>query len=64
MELAKSAEPGKVYNAIMVNPDWEGPKVPAKWMIDGSPRYKHSSFIAKGLGPKERKDMKWLCPIS
>ncbi len=59
MELAKSVEPEKVYNAIMANPDWVGPKGPAKWMIDGNSRYKHSSFIAEGLGPKQRKDMKW-----
>ena len=59
MELAKSTDPKKAYQALMANPDWSGPKGPAKWMIDGNPRYKHSSFIAQGLGPKERKDMKW-----
>jgi branched-chain amino acid transport system substrate-binding protein len=59
MELAKSTDPKKAYQALMDNPDWSGPKGPAKWMIDGNPRYVHSSFIAKGLGPSERKDMKW-----
>jgi len=59
MELAKSTDPKKAYDALMANPDWSGPKGPAKWMIDGNPRYKHSSFIAKGLGPQERKDQKW-----
>lgn len=59
MELAGSIEPKKVYKALMANPDWKGPKGPAKWLIYGTPRYKHSSFIARGLGPKERKDMKW-----
>ena len=59
MELAKSTDPEKVYNAIMSDPDWVGPKGPAKWMIDGNPRYKHASFIAQGLGPGERKDQKW-----
>lgn len=59
MELAKSTDPKKAYDALMANPDWVGPKGPAKWMIDGNPRYKHASFIAKGLGPNERKDQKW-----
>jgi branched-chain amino acid transport system substrate-binding protein len=59
MELAKSTDPKKAYQALMDNPDWSGPKGPAKWMIDGNPRYVHSSFIAKGLGPNERKDLKW-----
>lgn len=58
MELAKSTDPKKVYNAIMANPKWTGPKGPATWMIDGNPRYKYSSFIAMGLGADERKT-KW-----
>jgi len=59
IQLAQSLEPKKIWGALMANPDWSGPKGPATWMIDGNPRYKHSSFIAKGLGPKERKDPKW-----
>jgi len=59
MEMAKSTDSKKAYDALMANPAWNGPKGPAIWMIDGNPRYKHSSFIARGLGPKERKDMKW-----
>ncbi len=59
MQLAKSTDPEKTYKALMANPDWNGPKGPATWMIDGNPRFKHSSFIAQGLGPKERKDMTW-----
>ena len=59
MELAKSTDFKKVYGATMANPDWFGPKGPARWMVDGNPRYKHASFIAEGLGEKERKDPKW-----
>jgi branched-chain amino acid transport system substrate-binding protein len=58
MELAKSTDPKKAYDALMANPDWTGPKGPATWMIDGNPRYKYSSFIALGLGADERKT-KW-----
>jgi branched-chain amino acid transport system substrate-binding protein len=58
MELAKSTDPKKAYQALMAHPDWSGPKGPAKWMIDGNPRYKYASFIGKGLGPNERKN-KW-----
>jgi branched-chain amino acid transport system substrate-binding protein len=59
MELAQSTDPKKAYEALMANPEWNGPKGPAKWMIDGNPRYKHASFMAVGLGPDKRKDMKW-----
>jgi len=58
MEMAKSTNPKKAYNALMANPKWTGPKGPATWMIDGNPRYKYSSFIALGLGADERKT-KW-----
>ena len=58
MELAKSSDPEKAYNALMANPKWTGPKGPGTWMIDGNPRYKFSSFIAMGLGADERKT-KW-----
>jgi len=59
MELAKSTDSKKAYEALMANPDWKGPKGPAKWMIDGNPRFKYPAFIGRGLGPGERKDPKW-----
>ena len=59
MEIAMSTDPEKVYGALMANPEWTGPKGPAKWLRYGTPRYKHSSFIARGLGRDERKDVKW-----
>jgi branched-chain amino acid transport system substrate-binding protein len=59
MEIAKSTDSEKVYNALMANPEWTGPKGPATWLTYGTPRYKHSSFIAKGLGRAERGDVKW-----
>ena len=58
MEMAKSTDPKKAYDALMANPKWTGPKGPATWMIDGNPRYKYSSFIGLGLGADERKT-KW-----
>ena len=57
--LAKSVEPAKTYKAIMDNPKFEGPKGPATWRVDGRARYKYTSFIVEGKGPKERKDPKW-----
>ncbi len=59
MELAKSTDPEKAYNALMANPDWDSPKGQAKWMVDGNPRYKFSSFIGVGLSGSARKDPKW-----
>ncbi|MGO9122223.1 MAG: ABC transporter substrate-binding protein [Desulfomonilaceae bacterium] len=59
MELAKSTDSKKAYEALMTNPDWLGPKGPAKWMVDGNPRFKYSAFIGRGLGAAERKDPKW-----
>jgi branched-chain amino acid transport system substrate-binding protein len=58
MELAKSTDPKKAYDAMMANPKWIGPKGPATWMIDGNPRYKYASFVGLGLGADERKS-KW-----
>jgi hypothetical protein len=34
-------------------------KGPAKWRVDGQCAYKYYSFVARGLGPSERKDQKW-----
>ncbi len=59
MELAKSSDPAKAYAALMANPDWMSAKGPAKWRVDGQCAYKYYSFVAKGLGPSERKDQKW-----
>jgi branched-chain amino acid transport system substrate-binding protein len=59
MELANSTDSKKAYEALMASPDWQGPKGPAKWMIDGNPRFKYASFIGRGLGASERKDPKW-----
>lgn len=59
MELAKSTDSKKAYEALLASPEWKGPKGPAKWLVDGNPRYKYAAFIGQGLGPKERKDPKW-----
>ncbi|RJR19956.1 MAG: hypothetical protein C4582_09750 [Desulfobacteraceae bacterium] len=59
MELAKSTDPKKAYEALMANPDWVSAKGPAKWRVDGQCSYKYYSFIGKGLGPKDRKDATW-----
>ncbi len=58
MELAGSSDPDRVYKALMAHPDWNGPKGPATWMVDGYPRYKYFSFILRGLGEDERKTTK------
>ena len=50
MEIAHTTNPDKVYAALMEKPDWDGPKGPATWMIDGYPRYKYFSLIGRGLG--------------
>jgi branched-chain amino acid transport system substrate-binding protein len=59
MELAKSTDSKKAYEALMASPEWVGPKGPAKWMVDGNPRFKYPAFIGRGLGAAERKDPKW-----
>jgi branched-chain amino acid transport system substrate-binding protein len=58
VELANSAEPAKVYKAIMDKPDFMSVKGPATWRIDGRPSYKYAKFILDGKSPKEKKD-KW-----
>ncbi|KKM10818.1 hypothetical protein SY88_12130 [Clostridiales bacterium PH28_bin88] len=59
IELAKNLEPSDVYNALMKNPDFESPKGPAKWRIDGTPMYKYWAFVLEGKGAGERRDPKW-----
>jgi branched-chain amino acid transport system substrate-binding protein len=54
MQLAKSTEPDKVYQALMANPDWTSVKGPAKWRIDGRPMYKYFTWIVEGKGPGAR----------
>ena len=55
IETAGSAEPAKMYQALMDKPDFMTAKGPAKWRIDGRPRYKYNSWIIKGLPASERK---------
>lgn len=55
INLAKSAEPAKVYQALMDNPNFMTAKGPATWRIDGRPRYKYNSWIIRGLPAAERK---------
>ncbi|UCF92108.1 MAG: ABC transporter substrate-binding protein [Desulfobacterales bacterium] len=58
IELANSLEPGKVYQALLDNPQFMSVKGPATWRVDGRPSYKYAKFIADGKPPQERKD-KW-----
>ena len=58
INTAKSAEPAKMYAALMNNPDFMTAKGPAQWRIDGRPQYKYNSWIIQGLTKAERKD-KW-----
>lgn len=55
INLAKSAEPAKVYQALMDNPNFMTAKGPATWRIDGRPRYKYNSWIIRGVPASERK---------
>ncbi|HSR12441.1 MAG TPA: ABC transporter substrate-binding protein [Thermodesulfobacteriota bacterium] len=56
VQAANSADPAKVYKAIMDKPDFAGPKGPAKWRVDGRPDFKYGYFIVDGKGSKARKD--------
>lgn len=58
MELSGSTDPAKMYKALMDNPDFTTAKGPAKWRVDGRPRYKYNAWIIKGLSPSDRKN-KW-----
>ena len=63
VQAANSADPAKVYKAIMDKPEFMGPKGPAKWRIDGRPDYKYAYFIMDGKGSKARKDKSDLCKV-
>jgi branched-chain amino acid transport system substrate-binding protein len=54
MELSKSTDPIKMYDALMSNPEWIGPKGKAVWRKDGRPIYKTFSLIVKGKGSDKR----------
>lgn len=58
INMAKSAEPAKMYKALMDKPEFMTAKGPAKWRVDGRPRYKYNSWIIRGLPKAERKS-KW-----
>ncbi len=58
INTAKSADPAKMYAALMNNPNFMTAKGPAQWRIDGRPQYKYNSWIIQGLTKAERKD-KW-----
>ncbi len=59
IELAQSTDPEQVYNALMENPEFDTPKGPAVWRIDGTPAYENYAFILEGTGADERKDPDW-----
>jgi branched-chain amino acid transport system substrate-binding protein len=59
MKLANSFDPKKMYDALMANPDFNSVKGPAKWRVDGRPRFKYNAWIVEGKGPKDRKDPKY-----
>jgi branched-chain amino acid transport system substrate-binding protein len=54
-ELAQSTDPVKMYEALMANPAWTGPKGEGKWRQDGRCIYKYFAFIVEGKAPGERK---------
>jgi branched-chain amino acid transport system substrate-binding protein len=58
INTAGSADPAKMYKALMDNPSFMTAKGPAKWRVDGRPRYKYNSWIIRGLPAAERKS-KW-----
>lgn len=59
IELAGTTEPADVYNSLMENPDFESPKGPVTWRIDGTPMYKYWAFVLEGKGPGDRTDPKY-----
>jgi branched-chain amino acid transport system substrate-binding protein len=48
MKLANSFDPKKMYDSLMANPDFNSVKGPAKWRVDGRPRYKYNAWIVEG----------------
>jgi len=59
IELAGTTDPARVYNSLMENPDFESPKGPARWRVDGTPVYKYWAFILEGRGSGDRIDMQY-----
>jgi branched-chain amino acid transport system substrate-binding protein len=58
INTAGSADPAAMYGALMDSPEFMTAKGPAKWRVDGRPRYKYNSWIIRGLPASERKS-KW-----
>ena len=55
MELAQSTDPTKMYEALMANPVWTGPKGEARWRKDGRCIYRNFDWLLEGKGPDDRK---------
>ncbi len=55
MELAKSTDPTKMYEALMASPVWRGAKGEGKWREDGRCIYEYFDWIVEGKGPGDRK---------
>ncbi len=58
IETSGSAEPDKMYAALMKNPNFNTAKGPATWRADGRPRYKYNAWIITGL-PAEKRASKF-----
>jgi len=56
IKTAGSFDSKKMYDVLMAKPDFDSVKGPAKWRVDGRPRYKYNAWIVEGKGPKDRKD--------
>jgi hypothetical protein len=56
MELAKSTDPTKMYEALMSSPQWNGAKGQATWRKDGRCMYKYFDWVVEGKGPNDRKE--------
>jgi branched-chain amino acid transport system substrate-binding protein len=59
MELSKSSDPTKMYEALMQNPEWTSAKGKAKWRKDGRSIYEYFTWIVEGKGPDDRKSGKF-----
>lgn len=56
IELAKSTDPVKMYEALMANPEWNSAKGGAKWREDGRCIYQYFDWVIEGKGPNDRKE--------
>ncbi len=54
--LSQSADPTKMYEALMTNPVWKGAKGEANWRKDGRCIYKYFDVVVEGKGADERKE--------